>query len=756
MKRRDFLHTTVIGGGAILVGCPAGPRSGSDLLGVDLDATSETTPETTPDTGPDVPPGPAHAWFPQSVASGDPRPESLVLWTRLEPDTAGAGDLALALEVALDEGFTQIVSLDGAPSMALTAKAADDWCVRARVTGLTPGTVYYYRFTHTPHPSRVGRTKTAPAPDAEVAVRFAVIACQDFGGRYYNTLRHLTEQGDLDFFVHLGDYIYETAGAAFQESGDGSRVVAFSDESGALVLKEGTEDEHLAARSLSNYRDLYKIVKSDRWLQRLHERAPMIAIWDDHEFSDDCWGAHASYTAGRKDELDLERRANADRAWFEHMPVDYPAGPDYVYPGQAPFPDDLRIYRDLLFGKHLHLVMTDLRRHRSDHVIPEDAFPGAVAATEEGLTSVLGAVPDFAVGYVDIATYAGGAYQKALVDNAEALELEAAKLVGHLSVPWVNARVATLDEGKSAGDPGWLDPIDEAGHPRGLAFHQVLKTSAYSSVGSRYLTVAPVFDALSAVRYAQTLGASEAPFGEAQASWFVDTLTKSTRTWKVWGNEYTFHRRVVDLSQAGGVITSVDKLPAGFRQKFYLSAEDWDGLPNAREALFDSLAGVENLVAVTGDIHAFFAAVPSSSKDPAKRLVELVTGAISSGTYKTLLVRQASSDPALLAGGAPVLAVLVQSLLQDPVLKPNPHLAYADLERHGFTLLDVSASELRATFHAIAESEALVDRGDDPELAKRFAAVELRVKAGSGTLEMKDSSGAWVAWDPSQAAWKNA
>ena len=112
---------------------------------------------------------------------------------------------------------------------------------------------------------------------------------------------------------------------------------------GALTFNAGTDNEYQAAQSLDNYRDLYRIYRGDKDLQAVHETLAMIAIPDDHEYSDDCWGANATYFDGKSDEHDLKRRANADQAWFEYMPVDYPTDADFVFDPAAAFPDSTRL-----------------------------------------------------------------------------------------------------------------------------------------------------------------------------------------------------------------------------------------------------------------------------------------------------------------------------------------------------------------------------------------------------------------------------
>src|SRR5262249_4380721 len=194
-----------------------------------------------------------------------------------------------------------------------TAAAATDHCVRAKTVGLTGATTYYSRFTGAGVTSKTGRFRTAPAATTDVQVRFAFLSCQDYTGRFYNTLVELLDASndDLAFVAHLGDYIYETTGDPRFQEGSGRRVV-FSDTTGAIPLGSGP-GAFFAAKSLSNYRECYKTFRSDPILQQVHEKFAFINIWDDHEFSDDCWQDVATYFAGVKDEKDTQRRRNAEQ-----------------------------------------------------------------------------------------------------------------------------------------------------------------------------------------------------------------------------------------------------------------------------------------------------------------------------------------------------------------------------------------------------------------------------------------------------------
>ena len=135
-------------------------------------------------------------------------------------------------------------------------------------------------------------------------------------------------------------------------------------------------------------------------------------------FSDDCHADFANYTDGREVEQETPRRLAADQAWFEYMPVDFSQPPTSDFDASKNFPDQLRYYRNFVFGQHFELVMTDLRRYRPDHLIPEDAFPGSVFLEQAALTALEGTLPDDAAPYVDIATFQGGALSNRVAERS--------------------------------------------------------------------------------------------------------------------------------------------------------------------------------------------------------------------------------------------------------------------------------------------------------------------------------------------------
>ena len=724
MRRRTFLEATVVSAGSLAIGAGAGTACSSE----NPDGGGGNSPDEVIEVSP--------AHFPQSVASGDPKPDSVVLWTRLEDSDRPSEDLSVSLEVARDETFTLKVAFDA----TLTAEADFDHCVKVRVAHLDPGAHYYYRFLYTRADgttvsSRIGRTKTAPARDADVTVRFGVASCQDYIGRYYHPYRHMAER-DLDFFVHLGDYIYETSGDPGFQGGDAARSITFRDEASAIAFDGG---KFYAAKALSNYRDLYQIYRSDRDLQRVHELFPMIAIWDDHEFSDDSYGEHGTYFDGEENEHDAQRRRSADQAWFEYMPVDFAAGPEFRFDPSKSFPDNLKIYRDFEFGKHVHLVMTDLRRYRPDHIIAEDAFPGAIAATQEQIEAHLDAMPALATPYIELDAY----YAKLLKDHATQLEIDVNRVEGKVSASYINDAIAKIQED---GGPEYnLVDVEDPRLQKGIAYHQLMKSSQYSMVGARALIVKDAFDAVSKIRYAETKGASENILGDTQEAWFLDTFENSSKTWKVWGNGFTFMPRVVDLTQMG--------LPPAYSQIFYLSGEDWDGAPNRRDELLTKLGNVGNVVAVTGDIHAFFTGSPRNPAAPGQGIVEFVCGSISSGTYKELLVSKAMSTPSLRAIGAQLLAENVHFFLTDPGQRPNPHLAHARVDGHGYGVLEVSGDKIVATQYSTDEENAVKHPDSLSEsLDEMFTEMVFVTKAGSPDVYLLED-GTEKRWDAETMSW---
>jgi alkaline phosphatase D len=287
--------------------------------------------------------------FPQGVACGDPRDTSLVFWTRcLGPPGL---DVPLRLEVSTSPAFDVLVA-----TLDLVGTATYDYTVRAKLTGLAPATRYHYRFVAGADASASGQAGTAPENAATPAqLRFAWISCQDWNANHWAAFTLLARE-ELDFVVHVGDYIYEAVSAS------GVREAAHP----SIALPDGLDGNPARAASLEDYRTLYRTYRGDARLQEVHRRFPMIAVWDDHEFSDDSWQDHETYDNANT--AQSARRRNANQAWAEYMPVDFG---DVSFDLANPAYDNIRLYRDFRFGTLAHLVMTDERLYRDDHVVPE-------------------------------------------------------------------------------------------------------------------------------------------------------------------------------------------------------------------------------------------------------------------------------------------------------------------------------------------------------------------------------------------------
>ncbi|WP_424017862.1 alkaline phosphatase D family protein [Halorientalis pallida] len=293
--------------------------------------------------------------FPQSVASGDPTASGAICWTRIDP-AQYASSASLELVVAADEAFER----DRRAFAVGTGGIADhDYTVRVDLDGhLSPGRRYYYRFVYDGVASETGQFRTLPATGASPdSVRFGVVNCQDYRNGYYGAFGHLA-RADLDFLLHLGDFIYEYGG--FTDDAD------FYDYFDRYVDLPSGRD---VAVDLTDFRHLYRTYRGDRLLQAALENHALIPIWDDHEIVDN---RYWDYEADRPrpgegahpyegDPAAIRRLFAAGiRAWWEYMPARVGYDPD-----AESLQDRLRLYRSFEFGDLLDLVVTDERLYRT-------------------------------------------------------------------------------------------------------------------------------------------------------------------------------------------------------------------------------------------------------------------------------------------------------------------------------------------------------------------------------------------------------
>ena len=265
--------------------------------------------------------------FALGIASGHPRHDRLVLWTRL----SGAElpeRVDVQWELARDQAFTQVVARGSE-----VAEAAWAHSVHAEPQGLAADRWYWYRFSALGQRSAVGRTRTAPAADAAARLRFAIASCQRYDHNHYAAWRHMATQ-DLDLVLFLGDYIYEYA----------SPPRALRHHSGTTTL------------TLDDYRARYAQYKSDPALQAAHAMAPWITIWDDHEVENDYAG---DVPQSGPDPAFAQRRAYAAQAYWEHMP--FPKA-------MRPRGTDMRLHERYDWGALARIHMLDGRAYRDVQV----------------------------------------------------------------------------------------------------------------------------------------------------------------------------------------------------------------------------------------------------------------------------------------------------------------------------------------------------------------------------------------------------
>jgi alkaline phosphatase D len=299
--------------------------------------------------------------FTLGVASGDPVPDGVVLWTRLAPAPLEGGGMPMTnvevhWEIAADQTFRTMTQRG-----TEIARPELGHSVHVEAAGLQPGRDYWYRFRAGDEVSPVGRTKTAPAAGAGVdRLRFAVCGCSHYESGYFTAYRRIAEE-QFDFVLHTGDYIYEGRGHG------GRSAVAVRQHQGQEIY------------TVVDYRNRYAQYKSDPDLLAAHASAPFIVSWDDHEVDNDYAGDRDENET--PSELFLLRKAAAYQAYYETMPLRRRA---------LPAGSRMRLYRRLQFGGLLDLSVLDTRQYRSKQACGGGSKPACAEAIDPGRT-MLGA-----------------------------------------------------------------------------------------------------------------------------------------------------------------------------------------------------------------------------------------------------------------------------------------------------------------------------------------------------------------------------
>ncbi len=273
-------------------------------------------------------PGEAHAgensgaFFPDGIKSGDPTPRSAVIWTRVE-DSVVRESVPVVWSVA-DDADMQAVVCGG----IVVADASTGFNVTVEVEGLKPDRWYHYRFEVSGKHSVVGRLRTAPKKNSRPAhLRYAFASCQQRNNSFYVAHRAIAKE-NVDFLMHLGDYIYVN---------------------------------DFATLTVDDYRAVYRRFHSNPDLQAMHAAVPLVAVWDDGEFYN-----------GVDRTGDPQRLANARQAWFEAMPVARKKDPD-------------RTYRRIRWGNLADILLLDTRQYRDPEVPANSTFADVLGAQDTTL-----------------------------------------------------------------------------------------------------------------------------------------------------------------------------------------------------------------------------------------------------------------------------------------------------------------------------------------------------------------------------------
>lgn len=337
--------------------------SGAGLLGAGVVGTSlrGEAAALPPDTRPTAAaPSLTTDPFTLGVASGDPLPNGVVIWTRLATQPLADNGLGgmpertypVRWEVAADERFRRVVAAG-----RTTARAESAHAVHVEVNGLKPDREYWYRFATGQHQSRIGRTHTAPRRNAmPSSLAMAMVSCSQFEHGYFTAYRRLAEDRP-QLVLHLGDYQYEYTKDDY-------------------TIPGGNVRDHLGPETvtLANYRQRHAQYKTDPDLQEAHAVAPWLTVWDDHEV-DNNWADEIPENAESVPGF-LNRRAAAFRAYYENLPLRRSSVPRGI---------DLQLFRQVQWGRLATFHMLDTRQYRDDQAC-DDGYDDCPAADDPNRT----------------------------------------------------------------------------------------------------------------------------------------------------------------------------------------------------------------------------------------------------------------------------------------------------------------------------------------------------------------------------------
>ena len=610
--------------------------------------------------------------FPQGVASADPQPDAIVLWTRVVASQGDPDSVDLQVQLARDAAFNEVVLEE-----SIVAERGLDYTVRCFAAGLEPDSRYHYRFLAPDgSASRPGRTRTAPAEDAERPLHAAVCSCQHYEEGLFSAYRRLLlddeqapEDRKLDMVIHVGDFIYEAnnRGALLDLN---LREIELRNRDGSLrkvpsLPSKGPAEaggNQLVAETLDDYRELYKLYLLDPDLQDARAAYPFVSIWDDHEFHNDAWQSYHSAGPAQR------RKVACNQAWFEYIPAALGRNGAATNPARDFTPvevvdaelddfDDhylsrepnnlgaigsLSIYRSLRWGRMAELFLVDGRSYRAPRGVDVD-IPGG-------------------------------------------------EFMASAPVPAALVEVQNAGRAANGGSP------PETVNVGGVEMPNRRKDMPTGSL-----------------------------LGADQKAWLKESLSASEARWKVLCNNVPLMRFGFDMRF---------REYGGHNDLWW--TDTWDGYPVERRELMGHIAeqGVSNLVSFTGDRHAHFAGVVYDDFDagsPRALLAEFVGSAISSGPRLKNQHNGTRSDPELnalvqfdgsrfgyeqvmqpalnawLLFGAEAAALLGETGDGELAAERadgdtvNPHLGYADTDGTGYFVVRFAVDGLDVEFVTVDE-----------------------------------------------------
>jgi alkaline phosphatase D len=258
--------------------------------------------------------------FYHGVASGDPLPDRVIIWTRVTPEST-LDKIQVRWEISGSKDFGDIIKGD-----TISTSPAKDYTVKVDVTDLEPGQIYFYRFAALDKLSPVGRTKTAPGTSPD-SLKFAVVSCANWEWGYFSAYEKISQRDDIDAVLHLGDYIYEYGTGTYGDT---------------LIRKNIPKNEIV---TLEDYRTRHSLYRTDRGLRLMSQSHPMIAIWDDHEVANDTYKEGAQNHQSDKEGDFQIRKDVAKQAYYEWIPIR----------------EGDKHYRSFSFGSLADVIMLDER-----------------------------------------------------------------------------------------------------------------------------------------------------------------------------------------------------------------------------------------------------------------------------------------------------------------------------------------------------------------------------------------------------------